>query len=115
MNSYYIEDNHSPIIKKEAWEQVQVEIQKRAVAKGNFKGSGKCQNRYPLTGMLYCSKCGATLKRKTWNSKLDCKKIVWQCSNYIINGKDACSGTRIDDEIVSGLNIKKRNYYKGGN
>ena len=57
--------------------------------------------------MLYCSKCGATLRRRTWNSKLSCKKIVWQCSNYIKNGKDACSGTVIDDEIVSRLNINE--------
>ena len=69
--------------------------------------TAKYQNRYPLTGKLYCSKCGANLIRRTWNSKLNCKKIVWQCSNYIKNGKAACSGTRIDDEIISKLNIKE--------
>jgi site-specific DNA recombinase len=112
VDSYYIEDNHSPIISKEMWEQVQLEIQKRAEAKGNFKGSDKYQNRYPLTGMLYCSKCGATLRRRTWNSKLNCKKIVWQCSNYIKNGKDACAGTAIDNEVISRLNIKEETIVK---
>ena len=87
MDSFYIEDNHSPIITKEAWAQVQIEMQKRAEAKGNIKGSDKYQNRYSLSGMLYCSKCGFSLRRRTWNSKLNCKKIVWQCSNYIKNGK----------------------------
>lgn len=107
LNSYYIEDNHPPIVTKENWSKVQAEMKKRTEAKGNMKGSGKSQNRYQLTGMLYCSKCGATLRRRTWNSKHSCRKIVWQCSNYIRNGKDACSGTSIDDEVVSRLNIQQ--------
>lgn len=107
VDSFYVVDNHPAIITKEDWEQVQNEIKKRAEAKGNFKGKNKNNSRYPLSGMLYCSKCGATLRRRTWNSKLSCKKITWQCSNYIYNGKDACSGTNIDDETISGLNIKE--------
>jgi DNA invertase Pin-like site-specific DNA recombinase len=108
IDSYYIEDNHSPIISREIWEQVQIEIAKRAKAKGNKAGdTKKYTNRYPLSGMLYCSKCGSTLRRRTWNSKHSCKKIVWQCSNYIKNGKDACSGTSIDDEVISRLNIEE--------
>lgn len=107
IDSYYIEDNHTPIISKEIWEQVQVELKKRAESKGNFKGSIKYQNRYPLTGMLYCSKCGEVLRRRTLGSKANCKKISWLCSNYIKNGKDACSGTKIDDVVVSRFDIKE--------
>lgn len=108
IDSYYIEDNHSPIVTREMWEQVQEEIKKRAKAKG-IKNTGvkKHTNKYPLTGMLYCNNCGSTLKRRTWNSKNSSKKIVWQCSNYIKNGKDACTGTSIDDEVISRLNIKE--------
>lgn len=113
VDSYYIEDNHSPIITREMWEQVQQEIERRGKAKGNVSGdTNKYKNRYPLTGMLFCSKCGATLRRRTWNSKLNCKKIVWQCSNYIKNGKDACAGTAIDDEVISRLNIKAETIVK---
>ncbi|KZL93985.1 recombinase family protein [Clostridium magnum] len=108
IDSYYIEDNHSAIISREMWEQVQEEIKRRAEAKGNVAGDTyKYAKRYPLTGMLYCSKCGSTLRRRTWNSKYSCKKIVWQCSNYIKNGKDACTGTSIDDDFISRLNIKE--------
>ena len=108
VDSYYIEDNHSPIIAREMWEQVQEEIKRRNEAKGNIQGNtDKYKRRYPLTGMLYCSKCGASLIRRTWNSKLNCKKIVWQCSSYIRNGKGACEGTKIDDETVSRLNAKE--------
>ena len=107
VDSFYVIDSHPAIITKEEWEQAQVEMKIRSEAKGNYQGNNKGQNRYPLSGVLYCSKCGATLKRRTWNSKLSCKKIVWQCSNYVKNGKDACSGTVIDDETVSGLNINE--------
>ncbi|WP_034438861.1 recombinase family protein [Clostridium ihumii] len=108
IDSYYVEDDHSAIISRDMWEQVQEEIKKRAEAKGNVaEDTDKYTNRYPLTGMLHCSKCGATLRRRTWNSKHSCKKIVWQCSNYIKNGKGACTGTSIDDEVVNRLDIKE--------
>ncbi len=99
-DSYYIEDNHIPIISKEMWEQVQMELKKR------IKNTGTSRNRHPLSGLLICSKCGSKLKRRVWNSGKDCEKAVWQCSNYVKNGKDACSGTVIADELLSGINIK---------
>lgn len=30
---------------------------------------------------------------------------MWQCSNYVKNGKSACEGLAIEDFIVSQLNI----------
>lgn len=108
VDSYYIEENHPPIVSNEMWDKVQEELKRRAKVKGNLPGdTKKYQNRYPLTGMLYCSKCGYSLIRRTWNSKLSCRKIVWQCSNYIRNGKVSCTGTRVDNEIVSDLNINE--------
>lgn len=109
VDSYYIEDNHSPIIDKETWQEVQCLIKERAASKGNgTEPTGKYQNRYPLTGLLFCRQCGAPLKRRIWNSKYNCKKIVWQCSNYVKNGKTACSGTTVADAVVSRLNIHQK-------
>jgi len=107
VDSYYIEDNHSPIVTKEVWEEAQRQIRLRAEAKGNVDNE-KYLNRYPLTGMLFCSKCGTALRRRTWNSKYNCKKIVWQCSRYINEGKNSCSGTVIDDIEASRMNIRKK-------
>lgn len=115
VDSYYIEGNHPPIVSHEMWEKVQEELVKRAEEKGNVEGGrDKYTNRYPLTGMLFCSKCGFPLRRRTWNSKLSCKKIVWQCSNYIINGKASCTGTKIDDEIISALNLEEETIVEEG-
>jgi len=108
VDSYYIVGNHPPIVSNEMWEKVQEELVRRGREKGNVAGDRKkYQNRYPLSGMLYCSKCGYSLIRRTWNSKLSCRKIVWQCSNYINNGKASCTGTKVDNEIVSDLNISE--------
>lgn len=107
LDSYYIENNHPSIISEKQWDAVQQELRVRAESKGNFGDTSKYQNRYPLTGLLHCGKCGATLRRRTWNSKLPCRKIVWQCSTYIKHGKHACLGTRIDDEIAGKLDIKE--------
>ncbi|WP_246566729.1 recombinase family protein [Tissierella simiarum] len=113
VDSYYIEGNHAPIISKEMWEKAQEEIVRRAEEKGNIEGDrDKYTKRYPLTGMLYCSKCRFSLRRRTWNSKHKCRKIVWQCSNYIMNGKASCTGTTVDDEIISNLNIDEETVVK---
>ena len=109
VDSYFIEDNHSPIVTKKIWEDAQQVMLQRAEAKGNIADAKeKYQNRYPLTGMLFCSKCGAPLRRRVWNSKYASKKIVWQCSTYIRNGKKVCSGTVIDDATLSRLTIKQK-------
>jgi len=105
VDSYYIEENHSPIVTKEIWEEAQRQIDSR------FKGNDQKeqhQHRYPLTGMLFCSKCQATLRRRTWNSKHACKKIMWQCSTYINEGKKSCTGTVIEDDVISRMNIRKK-------
>jgi DNA invertase Pin-like site-specific DNA recombinase len=108
IDSYYIEGNHSPIVTKATWDEAQRLIALRAEAKGNTENvKEKYQNRYPLTGLLLCSKCGATLRRRTWNSKYACKKIVWQCSNYIKHGKNACLGTVIEEAVIGRVNIQR--------
>lgn len=112
LDSYYIEKNHPAIVSEDLWSKVQVELKRRAAEKGSAPGKEGKYNRYPLTGMLYCSKCGYPLKRRTWNSKSSYKKIVWQCSNYVMNGKNACEGTKIEDSIASKANIKEKTIVK---
>ena len=106
-DSYYIENNHPPIVSREIWDEAQRLIALRAKAKGNVEETkNKYQNRYSLTGMLLCSKCGAPLRRRIWNSTSASRKVVWQCSTYIKNGKKACQGTTIEDDEIGRLNIQ---------
>ncbi|MBP2654588.1 MAG: Resolvase protein [Firmicutes bacterium] len=119
VDSYYIKNNHLAIVNKEVWDEAQRQISLRAEAKGNVAAiKAEYQNRYPLTGLLFCSKCGATLRRRIWNSKYACKKIVWQCNTYIMKGKNSCSGTVIDDTLIGRINIRNKTVveevFKGG-
>lgn len=106
VESFYIENNHPPIVSREIWDEAQRLIVLRAKAKGNVEETkNKYQNRYQLTGMLLCSKCGAPLRRRIWNSTSACRKVVWQCSTYVKHGKSACQGITVDDAEVGKLNI----------
>lgn len=102
VQSYYISENHEPIVLPEVWEQVQ-EMREYRKKKRNIgqDGTGKFQNRYPLSGMLICPFCGKTLRRR----QVYKKKIQWLCSTYIEKGKKACKGIRVDDTALAGLNI----------
>jgi len=107
VDSFYIENNHLPIVNQEIWDEAQRLMRQRAEAKGNVKERQSAyQNRYPLTGMLFCGKCGAPLRRRIWNSTSACRKVVWQCSTYIKNGKNACQGTTIEDDEIGRMNIQ---------
>lgn len=102
VQSYYMEGSHPAILSAETWDALQEKMEKnrreRNIAQGD---SGKYQNRYPLTGMLYCPHCGKTLRRRQGYKK----KIEWLCATYIEEGKQACPGVRIPDESASRQNI----------
>ena len=102
VQSYYMEDSHPAILSTKVWDDLQIKMEEnkrgRNIAQGD---SMKYQNRYPLTGLLYCPYCGKTLRRRQGYKK----KVEWLCSTYIEEGKQACQGVRIPDESASRQNI----------
>lgn len=59
VQSYYISENHEPIVSPEVWEQVQkVREQRKRDRNIGQDNTMKFQNRYPLSGMLICPYCG---------------------------------------------------------
>ena len=105
MQSYYISENHEPIVTTEVWEKVQeVREQRKRDRNIGQDSTMKFQNRYPLSGMLICPYCGKTLRRR----QVYKKKIQWLCSTYIEKGVKACKGIRIDDAELQGLNIAEQ-------
>ena len=102
VKSYYISENHEPIIAPEKWEQVQ-RLRERRKQDRNIgqDNTEKFKNRYPLSGLLICPYCGKTLRRRQEYNK----KIRWICSTYIEKGIQTCRGIRIDDKEVAGRGI----------
>lgn len=102
VKSYYISENHRPIVTPECWEKVQQERERRKQVRNiGMDNTKKFQNRYPLSGLLICPYCGKSLRRRQVYNK----KIQWICSTYIEDGKQVCKGIRIDDAEVSGRRI----------
>lgn len=102
ITSYYIEDDHQPIVSRNDWDKVQQIIAERRSVKSIGCGdTGKYQNRYPLSGLLICPYCGSTLKRKQVYNK----RIEWWCSKSIKEGVKACKGIHVRDEDAMRHNI----------
>ena len=106
LNTYFVKEDHPAIITEDMWEEVQKELQKRK------KCTKKKRNKYELSSKLICSKCGAKLKRRIWNAGNSAEKVVWQCSKYIKEGRTACSGTAIPENLIIKLGIKEETIIK---
>lgn len=84
MDKYYVSDHHPAIISREDWEEAQRLMEARMT------------KRYPLTSLLKCSRCGASLIRVVAERKW----VTWVCATYLRRGKAACAGTRLPDHIA---------------
>lgn len=102
VNQYYIENNHEPILDREKWEIVQLEIARRK----RFREQHKLQfyimqkENNPFTTKVFCAKCGSAFGRKNWTTSRG-KRKVWQCNNrYRIKGQIGCLNNHIDEEML---------------
>ena len=89
---YHIQDSHEAIIPLERFNEVQLEIKRRAdehfyphTNKGNYLFSGK----------LVCSHCGKNFKRKSRPSG-----PVWICPTFCNKGKAYCSAQQIPESCL---------------
>ena len=76
----YVKDSHLPIVDRELWEAVQLEIERRRLfrEKHNLQNMGRYTDVQPFTCKVVCGKCGAVYWRRTWTR--GSRKIrVWQC------------------------------------
>jgi hypothetical protein len=95
---YHVKGNHQPIVSKVEFNLVQKLMAERAAKYGNLpENREKYASQYVFSGRLVCGNCGASFKRRTWNSKSRAKQIVWQCSTYVKKGKAACGMKALDD------------------
>ena len=102
VNQYYIENNHEPILDREKWEIVQLEIARRK----KFREQHKLQfyimqkENNPFTTKVFCAECGSAFGRKNWTTSRG-KRKVWQCNNrYRIKGQVGCLNNHIDEEVL---------------
>jgi DNA invertase Pin-like site-specific DNA recombinase len=80
--SFYVSNNHLPIVSREVFACAQEELKRRNDMKKNSKsGGGRYSGQYPFSTMLVCECCGANFRRGFQYSK-NFKKPVWTCINH---------------------------------
>lgn len=86
---YLIEENHDAIIDKDTFNKVQDEIARRS------KNASTKNISYPLTGMLICSCCGNTYKRRINNGI-----VSWTCRRFVTLGKKGCQSKSVHEDLI---------------
>lgn len=79
VKSYYLENHHEAIIKKEIWNQAQLLRQKRCEQYHiHLEHPEKYSRRYSVSGLLLCPHCKKHLTRQT----LPSGRIQWSCATH---------------------------------
>ena len=99
---YYVENHHEPIISREDFNKAQEILKKRRGKRNKVTGTRtKYSRKYAFSSITYCGFCGARVERRVWHSNKPWRKHVWTCSNYSLNGKQACPKCKgVDERLI---------------
>lgn len=79
---YYAKGHHEAIINQEEFEAAQAIIEQHAKEKNITADDDKYQSRYPFSGKIICSECGATWKRRTHTASR-VKYYAYTCNTHL--------------------------------
>ncbi len=92
---YYVENSHEPIIPRDLYMQVQEEMARRANLHSGAKRKKRVySNKYALSSIVYCSKCGDIYRRIAWNNRGK-HSMVWRCCTRVEHGPKKCDAPTI--------------------
>lgn len=106
---YYVENSHPPIISKEMFNSVQIELKRRSSL--NFKNQNSrsvYNSKYVLSGILKCEKCEDYFRRIEYNARGK-HYVRWRCKTRITKGVCQCnahsiSETELQNHIIRAIN-----------
>ena len=91
---YLVSNNHPPIIDRDTFNLVQLEManrsNKRSKSTSAITAHGKYSGKYALSDLLVCGSCGSHYKRLGKTAKDGSRVIYWRCINRIEHGKKFC-------------------------
>lgn len=104
-DKFYIKDHHKAIISSEDFDRAQEIRNKRAINRNTVSSKDgkreKYSRKYAFSSLLECKFCGANLSRRSWHSKTEYNKIVWQCVVGTKKGKKYCPESKgIEEEAI---------------
>jgi DNA invertase Pin-like site-specific DNA recombinase len=97
---YYIMNNHEPIVSRTKFELVQ-ELKKK---RGRKRKQSNYGNIYPLSGIVFCGKCGAVMNRSYYNYGKATERVVLTCRKN--NKEHVCSNKPIDNDTLEKAIVK---------
>ena len=99
VEQYYVKNSHKPIISKEEWEAVQLEIKRRAdyCAEVGLVSFGSAMVDSAFTSRLVCAHCGRTYSRKFWRSR---GQYYWGCKNREGKNGRTCLADNVKDATI---------------
>lgn len=114
VQKYYVENSHKGIVTREEFSAVQTELARRSKLRGYSKtGKSEFSSKYPFSGKLYCSNCGAKFNRQMWGTG-KYKKPVWICVNHKMNGEKACPQKAVMECDLERAFVRAMNQVIGG-
>ena len=99
---YLVQDHHEPIVSRETFDAVQLEMARRSAKAGATRkstptGRGKYSGKHVLSNLLFCGECGTAYRRCVWTQR-GVKRPVWRCVSRLDYGKKFCTQSPTLDE-----------------
>lgn len=111
ITQYYVENDHEPIIEKDFWNAVQMEVQRRKefMETHNLRTMGRYTDEQPFSSRVLCGTCGTIFWRRTLTRNGKHIK-VWMCSQrYRQKGVVGCSSETLKEDALHTAFIKAWN------
>ena len=99
--TYEDHENVPPIVSEEIWEKANLILNKRS-AKQSAEDKTSYQNKYPYSGKIICGVHHEPYYRNLYRYKTGSKE-VWQCQEYVKNGKNGCQLPILYTEEINGI------------
>ncbi|MCR5355778.1 MAG: recombinase family protein [Lachnospiraceae bacterium] len=98
VDSWYIENDHVPIVSKRLWQKAQDALDKRQVYRfSNMDIKELNSENYPYKDHIFCAYCGQPLKRRVYSNG---NRVNWGCSGHKRFGKEYCKGINVLDSTI---------------
>ncbi len=92
---YFVRNNHEGIVSKAAFEMA------KTIIEDTSKSSRNLVTKYPLTNLVYCSKCHGNLRRHLVNYRRPSEKVVLDCKHNRMDKSIKCNEPWVDSDLIT--------------
>ena len=105
LEKIYVDHHHDPIVDRDQWELVQLELGRRRKGRFNENNPFRCK--------LICGDCGGLYGSKVFHSNDKYRSVKLKCNDKYINREHFCETPTLTEEEVKDKFIKAYNLFMG--